>query len=90
MGFLAIFLGLVCWIDLILHIVIILNQFYHLVTLPGREGSFKNQKNAFLDDSNSQKELCRNFLNYGSLDQLDIANCDTTKCAPTLGNVSKS
>ena len=50
--FLAIFWSLVC---LILHIVILLNVFQLLATLPGHEGSFKNHKNAFLNDPKSQK-----------------------------------
>ena len=54
-GFLAIFWSLVCWIDLISHIVIVLNVFQRLATLPGHAGSFKNQKNAVLNDPKSQK-----------------------------------
>ena len=53
--FLAIFWSLVCWIDLILHIVIELNVFQHLATSPGREGPFKNRKNPFLNDPKCQK-----------------------------------
>ena len=48
MRFLAIFLSLVCLIDLILHIVIVLNVYQLSAMLPGQAGSFKNQKNAFL------------------------------------------
>ena len=48
--FLAIFRSLVCWIDLILHIVIVLNVSQHMATSPGHEGSFKNHKNVFLND----------------------------------------
>ena len=44
--FLAIFWSLVCWIDLILHIVIVLNVFQCLTTLPGHEGSFKNNNSS--------------------------------------------
>ena len=54
--FLAIFLSLVCWIDLILHIVIVLNVFQLSAMLPGHEGSFKDHKNAFLNDPKSQKK----------------------------------
>ena len=54
-GVLATFLSLVCWINLILHIVIVLKVFDHFATLPGHAGSFKNQKNAFLNDPKSQK-----------------------------------
>ena len=50
--FLAIFWSLVC---LILHIVILLNVFQLLATLPGHEGSFKGHKNSFLNDPKSQK-----------------------------------
>ena len=49
------FLELACWINLISHIVIVLNVFYHSTMLPGQVGSFKNQKNAFLNDPKSQK-----------------------------------
>ena len=38
----AIFGILVCWIDLMMHIVMVLNVFQDLATLPGLEGSFKN------------------------------------------------
>ena len=41
MRFLAIILSLVCWIDLILHMMIELYSFHHLATLPGHEGSFQ-------------------------------------------------
>ena len=41
MRFLAIILSLVCWIDLILHMMIELYIFHHLATLPGHEGSFQ-------------------------------------------------
>ena len=39
---------------MILHIVVILNVFDHFETLTGHAGSFKNQKNAFLNDPKSQ------------------------------------
>ena len=64
MRFLAIFLSLVCWIDLILHIVIVLNVYQHSAMLPGQAGSFKNQKNAFLNDPKSQK---RGFWPFSGL-----------------------
>ena len=54
--FLAIFWCLVCWIDFMLHIKIVLNEFQHSATLPGHEGSFKCHKNAFLNDPKSQKK----------------------------------
>ena len=40
-------------------------------------GSFKNHKNAFLNDPKSQK---RGFLDLGLMDRLDIAYDDRTKC----------
>ena len=57
--FLVIFWSLVCWIDLILHILIVLNVFQLSATLPLHEGSFKDDKNAFLNGPKSQK---RRFL----------------------------
>ena len=53
MRFLAIFLSLVCWFDLILHILMVLNVFKVLATVRGNEGSFKSHKNAFLNDPKS-------------------------------------
>ena len=55
MRFLAIFLSLVCWIDLILYIVIVLNVYQLSAMLPGQAGSFKSQKNAFLNDPKCQE-----------------------------------
>ena len=55
MRFWAIFLTLVCPIDLILQILIELNVLQHSAWLPGHKGSFKNLKNGFLNDPNSQK-----------------------------------
>ena len=65
--FLAIFLSLVCWIDLILHIVIVLNVFQLSATLPGHVGSFKGHKNAFLNDPKSQKRCFRPFSRVWSV-----------------------
>ena len=45
--FSAIFLSLFCWIDLILHIVIVLNVFQRSAMLPGHKGSFKDHKMHF-------------------------------------------
>ena len=53
--FLTIFWSLVFWIDSVLHIVIVLNIFQHLATLPCHDGSFKNPKNAFFNHQKSQK-----------------------------------
>ena len=53
---LAIFWSFICWIDLILHIVIVLNTFQLLAMLPGHGGSVKKtHKSTFLNDSKSQK-----------------------------------
>ena len=49
---------------MILHIVIVLNVFDHFATLPGHAGSFKNQKNAFLNDPKSQK---RGFWSFSAV-----------------------
>ena len=67
MRFLAIFLSWVCWIDLILHIVIVLNVFQLSATLPGHVGSFKDHKNAFLNDPKSQKRCFRPFSGVWSV-----------------------
>ena len=53
--FMAIIWSLVCYIDLILHILIELDVFQLSAMLPGHDGSFKDHKNAFLNDPNSQK-----------------------------------
>ena len=53
--FLAIFVSLVCWIDLMLHIVIVLNVFQPSAMLSGHVESFKDHKNVFLNDPKSQK-----------------------------------
>ena len=57
MRFLAIFLSLVCWIDLILHILMVLNVFQLSATIPGHEGSFKSHEKVFLHDPKSQNEV---------------------------------
>ena len=68
MRFLAIFRSLVCWIELILHIMIELNVFQHLAKSPGREGPFKNHKNPFLNDPKGKKEGFGHFLKFVRLD----------------------
>ena len=65
--FLAIFRSLVWCIDLILHIVIELNVFQHLATLPGHEGSFKDHKDAFMNDPKGQKRGFRPFSGVWSV-----------------------
>ena len=76
MRFLAIFWSLVSCIDLILHIVIVLDVFQLLARLPGGEGTFKSHKNPFLNDPKCQKGV---FLDLGILDRLDIAYDNRTK-----------
>ena len=66
------------------------NVFQHSTTLQDHEGSFKCHKNAFLNDPKSQKDVLGHFLEFGLLDRLDIAYCDSTKCFPILGNVTRS
>ena len=85
--FLAIFLSLVCWIDLILHIVIVLNVYQLSAMLPGQAGSFKNQKNVFLNDPKCQKGV---FLDLGLLDRLDIAYDDRIKWVTMFRNLNRS
>ena len=87
MRFLAIFLSLVCWIGLILHSVIVLNVYQLSAMLPGQAGSFKNQKNVFLNDPKCQKGF---FLDLGLLNRLDIAYDDRTKWVPTFRNLNSS
>ena len=65
--FSAIFWSLICWIDLILHIMIVLNVFQLSATLPGHVGSFKDHKNAFLNDPKSQKRCFRPFSRVWSV-----------------------
>ena len=89
-SFLAIFWGLVCWIDLLLHIVIVLDVFQLSARSPGRERSFKSHSNAFLNDPESQKEVFGHFLGFGLLDRLDVAYCDSTNCFLTFGNITRS
>ena len=88
--FLAIFRSLVCWADLILHIMIELNVFQHLPTSPGRKGSVKIRKKHFWMIQRAKIEVFGHFLEFGLLDRLDIAYCDRTKCFPTFGNLTRS
>ena len=64
-----------------------LNVLQHLETQPGHVGSFKNRKNAFLNDPKCQKGV---FLDLGLLDRLDIAYDDRTKCVITFNNANRS
>ena len=38
----------------------------------------------------AKNELFGHFLEFCLLDRLDIAYCDSTKCLPTFGNVTRS
>ena len=46
---------------MILHILIVLNVFQLSATLPLHEGSFKDDKNAFLNGPKSQKRVFWSF-----------------------------
>ena len=59
----------------------------HFATFPGHAGSFKNQKNAFLNDPKSQE---RGFRPFSGHDGLDIAYYDSTNCFSTFGNGNRS
>ena len=80
--------GLLDWLDL--HILLVLNVYQRSAMLPGHEGSFKDLKNAFLNDPRAKKEVFGHFLEFGWLDRLDIAYSDSTKCFPTFGKVTRS
>ena len=69
MRFLAIILSLVCWIDLILHMMIEQYDFHHSATLPVHDGSFKSPKKAFLKDPKCQKW---GFLNLWIFDSSNL------------------
>ena len=69
---------MVCFIDLILYTVIVLNVSQLSARLPDLERSFKNHENAFFNGPKSQKECFGHFLEFGLLDRLDIAYCDST------------
>ena len=88
--FLAIFGVLVCWIDLILHMMIELYIFHHLATLPGHEGSFKITKMQFWMIRSAKKEVFGHFQKFGLFDRLDIAYCDIAKSFPGSSNVTRS
>ena len=58
--------------------------------LPGHEGSFKDRKYPFWMIQKPKNDVFGNFLEFGLLDWLDIAYCDSTKYLPTFGNVTRS
>ena len=54
--------------------MIVLNVFQLPAMLPGHEGSFKDHKNAFLNDPKGQKSsFFAIFLEFGLFDRDDIA-----------------
>ena len=58
--------------------------FQNLIVLPGHQGSFKSLKMPFWMILSAKKEVVGHFLDYGLLNRLDIAYCDTTECFPAL------
>ena len=76
--FLAIFLSLVCWIDLILHIVIVLNVFPSRQCYQVRKDHSNITKMHFWMIHRAKNEVFGHFQEFGLLDRLDIAYCDST------------
>ena len=70
MRFLAIFLSLVCWFDLILHILMVLNN---LVMIWLMLDHSKSRKMHFWLIQRAKNGVFGHFLNWGPLDWLDIA-----------------
>ena len=71
-SFFAIFWSLVCLIEMILHVVIVLNVLHRSATLLGHEGLFTDHKNAFWMIQKAKKEVFGHLLEFGLLDRLDI------------------
>ena len=92
--FLAVFLSLVCWINLISHIVIVINVCQHVYIFRQCYQIVKNiqksQKMHLWMIQSVKKEVFGHYLDFGMLDQLDIAYCDSTKCFLTFGNIARS
>ena len=69
----AIFGTTVFWIELILHIVMVLNVFHHSATFPSHDhkGLFKSSENAFLNDPKSlvPEALSRVGVEESKIDQ---------------------
>ena len=68
---------------MILQIVIVLNVFQLSAMLPGHEGSFKDHKNAFLNDPKGQKsvksakiKVSGHFMAFGWFNWSNIAYFD--------------
>ena len=53
-------------------------------------GSFKNLKNAFLDDQKSQKLGFDHFREFGQVDRLDIVYYERNICFTTLVIITRS
>ena len=87
---LAIFWSLVCWIDLILHIVIVLNVPNNLAMISAMLDHSKVTKMHFWLIQRVKKDVFGHFLEFGLLDQLDIPYCDSTWYFPTFCNVTMS
>ena len=87
---LAIFLSLVHRINLILHILTILNGLNNLAMIWLMLDHSKIRKMHFWMIQRAKKEVFGRFLEFGLLDWLDIAYWDSTKCVPVFGNVTRS
>ena len=88
--FLAIIRSLVCWIDLILHIVIVLNVFNIRQCYQVMKDYSNITEMHFWMIHRAKNEGFDHFLEFALLDRLDIAYCDSTKCVLTFGNVTRS
>ena len=91
MGRLAFFWSLVCWVDLILHIVIGLNALQHSSALPDPERSFKNHKKDYFGMIlRVKKQVFGRFKDFCQLNRLDVAYGISTKHFSTLSSVTRS
>ena len=82
------FSGLVSWMDFILHILILLNCLNDLAIISLMLDHSKIRKMRFWMIQRAKKEVFGHFLEFGLLDQLDIAYCSSTKCFPIMSNVT--
>ena len=81
---------LVSRIDFILHILIILNGLNNLATKWLMLDHSKVTETHFWMIQSAKKEVFGHYPEFGVLDQLDIAYCDSTKCFLIIGNVTRS
>ena len=88
-GVLTIFWSLVCWSDLILHIMKALHALQHSA-LGGPEFSFKNHENASLIDPKGQKKVFVHFKDFGQLDRVHIAYFDNEYCLLASSSATRS